>query len=461
MSGIGRSLINAHAKEQPEPLSPHLSADQAATEDLTFGFDDYDAGPDPPILALRAPMPQDAFGRSPPVFGSSALFAPAPAFPSGLSQTYQSGSSPRAAFAPHVTLAGQRRLSSHNPEQSPSRLRQLQGSTSATRRSFGATDMLGAAPLAVPQANGVGESSIFGTSPFSGSRALFLPSSYDSDDGFPRSPRIRTPWDEPRNTVFSDDDDEEEYDEGFLPSSLNDLLTPEEQRRRSSRMMGHGSGSGNHFDPFQNSQSVPAEFHLARGRPTSSAIPSKAWETYSPPLVPRSLLTVGSPPAADSALLSASPSLRAQILTRNNAAGLYSASFDPSSTFGNRYTEFSPRASPKTLAKNLLPVNGVHVMGSSLPKGLAGALSSLHFIPAEHSGETPPSTTGYLPVESHGSWRSSYPHDYLQRQREETMRASDPSRSDLSPPKRVQALTSPLQHNLDADDHQIQFDMED
>ncbi|GJN89253.1 hypothetical protein Rhopal_002232-T1 [Rhodotorula paludigena] len=256
--------------------------------------------------------------------GPTATFI-APAA-SGLSHhfgaaTNGGGASGRSTVAAQAMLSEQaRRLSSTSESLSPPRLAML----SRSRLSFnsgspGADSFLPSSPpLAVPGtaaggAGGVnGATSIFGTSPFSGSRGLFIPSSYDSNEdgaGFPRSPPVRPsmlaggemhrsgsgrglPWQD----AIEDDNDEDDEDgagelnEGFLPSSLNDLLTPEEMRRRTQRVNGtavaatHAPSSlstSAPFDPFLlpphplafNSQSVPAELLLAAGKPpfTSSA----------------------------------------------------------------------------------------------------------------------------------------------------------------------------------------------
>ena len=499
--------------------SPRYDANPNEREDLAFGFpDDFDVGPDPPVLAYRSST--DSPSRPSPLNGSS-LFAPSSPTLSGLSQTLQNGLSPRPAITQHGALSSsQRRITSNIREASPSRLQQL--NPTSARKSFGAHETLfpSATPLAVPGAtniNAYGQTSssgIFGTSPFSGSRSLFMPSSYDSDDAFPRSPKPKStnllddprrgassPWDRDnaRHVGVFDDDDDEEYDEGFLPSSLNELLTPDEQRRRAARM----STGASQFSPFHASQSVPAVFHLAgaRGestlRTSNSFIPSKAWDTndstpnstYSPPLVPRSLLSVGQPSSLSASLdqpyahQPASPSLRAQILVKNN----YSASFDPSSNFGIRYQpgqEFSPKASPKTLAKNLglLSINSNgngHAMGSSLPKGLAAGLSTLHFIPAVHSGETPP-TTNVFPSSNADDWEND---QGFAHQRQETIRGStyanllsgspsapgarptDPSLLPSSALKHSAVETSsfspPPPSNRSVEHDEIQFDMED
>lgn len=202
-----------------------------------------------------------------------------------------------------------------------------------------------------------------------------MPSSYDSnDDNFPRSPPSRSGLEEMRRTngVWDGrggmyaaeaeealEDDEDDYEEGFLPSSLNDLLTPEEQRRRASRMAG--------FDPFLNSRSVPTDLMLSH-RPN-------AWGTMpsSPPLPTRSLLSVthSFAPSSSPSFAPSSPSFAPHVPERYIP---YPSSYDP--------THYHPPAP--------------HAPGS-LPGGLAAGLSTLHLIPAMHTGETPPPVSvGFL-----------------------------------------------------------------
>jgi len=250
--------------------------------------------------------------------GPTATFV-APAS-SGLSHHFGSTSpNGRSSVAAHAMLSEQaRRLSSTSESLSPPRMPQQ---LSRARVSFTGGSSPGpppSPPLAVPVAQagagpgGVGGSSIFGTSPFSGSRGLFIPSSYDSNEdgagGFPRSPPVRpsmlgdhlqrpsssgmmtlgAPW---QDAVADDDEygngddaNADEFDEGFLPSSLNELLTDEEFTRRT-RRANHQVGAGpsslsssspmhQSFDPFLNSKSVPAELLLAAGKPSLAPPPS-------------------------------------------------------------------------------------------------------------------------------------------------------------------------------------------
>ena len=258
-------------------------------------------------------------------------------------------------------------------------------------------------------------SSIFGTSPFTGSRALFMPSSYGSDsagDGFPRSPPVpHRAWLGGNNGQLNgldsalddttDDEGDEAYDEAFLPSSLNDLLTPDERRRRASKA------------GFQPSASVPAEFTLNGGTPRGpwgqdSGTPSlltNGRPSSSTSTVTRSLLSLSaynnsiSPKASNATLATSPPPVS---LLHPLPQGVYSSSFDPGSAL-NR-AGHDPWAPPSTS-----PSFGP----GSLPGGLAAGLSSLHLQPAIHSGETPPSSAmsilfgahlGSAPVANHPSW---------------------------------------------------------
>lgn len=202
-----------------------------------------------------------------------------------------------------------------------------------------------------------------------------MPSSYDSnDDNFARSPPGRGGLEEMRRTNSGwdgrggmygaeeedalEDEDEDDYEEGFLPSSLNDLLTPEEQRRRASRMAS--------FDPFLNSRSVPADLTLSHPSPN-------AWGTMPIP---------ASPPPITRSLLSVTHSFGSPQLARQ---------YHPSS--------YDPRTQPHPL----LPAPG------SLPGGLAAGLSTLHLIPATHTGETPPISFGFFAAPP----PQPYPHPQL------------------------------------------------
>lgn len=305
------------------PLRPMSSPTKALA---SFGSR-QNSGMSPDHLAFPSSPPSNSSGIS------AALSAP-----SGLAQTLSQqlgGVSNRSSVAAQVMLSEQaRRMSSTSDSLSPPR------PSNIPRSSFTGSEalLMGSSPPLTMSgvSNGLGtraSPSIFGTSPFSGSKGLFMPSSYDSnDEGFPRSPPSRSlglpdmvrrsssaGWtngmsfaDLNHDDGDEDDDDQaagDAYDEGFLPSSLNDLLTPEEQRRRASKSAQtlHGfalsSSSKSSFNPFQPqehqhspsfaSRSVPAEMILARGVAgksspvpvrggvTTSTSTSSAWGTLS------------------------------------------------------------------------------------------------------------------------------------------------------------------------------------
>ncbi|GAA6002354.1 hypothetical protein JCM10207_001078 [Rhodosporidiobolus poonsookiae] len=243
--------------------------------------------------------------------GPTATFI-APAT-SGLSHHFAAPNG-RSTVAAQAMLSEQaRRLSSTSMGEplSPPRVAQLNRARLSFNGASAATDLGTSPPLAVPGAHAAaaaGSGTIFGTSPFSGSRGLFIPSSYDSnEDAFPRSPpprvvglpdMVRTsssgggsatggPWSihglAAEEAVADEEDDG--FDEAFLPSSLNDLLTPEEMRRRTLRAHNglHGPSSlsrdsgflstSSPADAYLNSKSVPADLLLSTGKP---ALPAAA-----------------------------------------------------------------------------------------------------------------------------------------------------------------------------------------
>ncbi|KDE09509.1 hypothetical protein MVLG_00408 [Microbotryum lychnidis-dioicae p1A1 Lamole] len=376
--------------------------------------------------------------------GSTAIFISAP---SGLSQMSAKLANPsnnaRSSVAVQVMLGQQaRRMSSTSESLSPPR----PAEPSHARGDFG---MGMSPPLAMQSSSSIGAGtgapthSIFGTSPFSGgSRALFMPSSYDSnEDSSARSPpprggimaeQMRCNSSRNGGNLFGigasnsfglednaeDGDDDETNDvfnsEGFLPSSLNELLTPDEVRRRASRAgMGLASPS---FNPF-NSQSVPPDLMLSRGRPpmppttlsTSSSSSTRGWgalsasaegtnptaSAFNPSkMTPsRSLLAT----SRDALGATGSPSSPSYLTSPNR--NLYSSTFDPpTSNFGLRPpvkagAELSPSLNP-------LPAPG------SLPGGLAAGLSQLHLIPPLHTGDTPPSSLGTMTTAIGSPWRT-------------------------------------------------------
>ncbi|GAA5991464.1 hypothetical protein JCM5350_001620 [Sporobolomyces pararoseus] len=346
----------------------------------------------------------------------------------------------RSSVAAHAMLSEQaRRLSNNSQSLSPPRPQHYSYSTSV--------------PLAVPGAlssslgNGNGQSSsIFGTSPFSGSRGLFIPSSYDSnEDGFPRSPPSRpamlgdmhrsgsnSGWSSYRANEIAiadeDDGDDDGFDEGFLPSSLNDLLTPEEMRRRTLKSQnGHvpsslsnGSPSLDHFLP---SKSVPVDLLLSTGKPSlpqpqfGSATSPSPWGTVNssssgqnpsaqPFTPPQSLLAASRASTLDPLHATSPPHSGAYLSTsppfpQTGPHPFYSASFNDA-LGGQHPSRYYPQTglSPNTNAALAAP-------GSSLPGGLAAGLSRLHLVPPNYTGETPPA--GMLYSQALGTSPSNRP----------------------------------------------------
>ncbi|KAL8279352.1 hypothetical protein RQP46_008164 [Phenoliferia psychrophenolica] len=502
LSGIGRSLKNSLDLGRPSPPSVGAVGDQngwTRTPTTPTSSSSGLARPSSSLSPTLSPFPPQGQGlRSPPASHAQALGSssspdsdiehrsprPTPQAtlfpsntPSGLSQTLHNlapvqsplpspTSNGRSTVAAQVMLSQQtRRLSSSTPDHtlSPGSLRM---------HARPSTDLLNpspAVPLAAPSPSH-SSNGIFSTSPFSGSRALFLPSSYDSGDegGFlggrsppgPSSGHHQSPWDRHDEGDDGDEDDFDDFDEGnqgFLPSSLSDLLTPEEQRRRASK--------NSAFDPFSShttsSRSVPAELMLARGRPVANALPFNAWGTLtsSSPSSPSSQLhqqqqsypssSYTSPPPAQRSLLSSSPSLHNHVLSRNSTLGQYPHSFDPSSAFR--------------------PPNAPHAaLPGSLPGGLAAGLSQLHLVPAIHTGETPPSDGGAwtgTPL-SWGSVASNASEHHFPNNNKQGQPRRPPGAGPvggIGMGLGMQPAASPLHHSVrtgyPADD-EIQFDMD-
>jgi hypothetical protein len=501
VSGIGRSLMNsteavATTSAVGAPWGPQATTSPPASAATAL--------PNPPLTfaqqVARAPPSRAMPPTLPPAFVPN---------PSGLSQTmsHAMGSSTgRSSVAAKAMLGEQnRRLSSNGLSFSPSRSSQQLPPTNSMR-GFTTAELMGSSPT---NGNGMaGPSSIFGTSPFGA--GLFMPSSHDSNDnGFLSSPPARSAFEDMRRGYTSsqgrddhalDDGDDDEYDEGFLPSSLSDLMTEDERRRRAIKI-------GGAFDPFQNSQSVPAELTLSGGRPIPP--PPNAWGTMptkvvppsmsSSPVASRSLLSAGFHPTLSSSpslaaptnafdLFSASPNtqstLHAQILARNNAAGLYASSYDPSlhamyhpPPNGSGSSSYSLSSDPHQSVFNPRP----YFPGpGSLPSG--AGVSTLHLTSAPYSGETPPHPSAFdmygapipptliLPpttttqqsvwnsTQSSGSWT-------------DTASTSPSAWSGFSKPVSPNAVprrlvgnvgvagTSPLHHSVNRDD-EIQFDMD-
>lgn len=198
------------------------------------------------------------------------------------------------------------------------------------------------------------------------------------------------------NAVASDEDDFEE----FLPSSLTDLLTPEERQRRLSRSGGTRAGESNH----RYSRSVPAARLLEA---------ANAWKDVPADRDPSNLSVASLSLRSGFTGEGFSPSH----LTTSNASGAFlhqynrnnvhlarpvaSQSFEETDVLGtglaastirqpgsryespysiqgaNRVTQLnSDTLSPSSRALQS------HAPGQSLPQGLAAGLSRLHLIPA-------------------------------------------------------------------------------
>lgn len=412
-------------------------ASQQGDFDAVFGSPDSVGGRRTPASSpgfqhRTLPHPHDS-PHSPLSFASIAqgnqvnLIAPSA---SGL--THHLGSNGRGSVAAHAMLSEQaRRLSNTSQSLSPPRPQHFGYSTSV--------------PLAVPGAlsngngngNGNGQSSIFGTSPFSGSRGLFIPSSYDSnEDSFPRSPPSRPAMlgDMQRSSsnsggwpasyrsneiAIADEDDGEDdgFDEGFLPSSLNDLLTPEEMRRRTLKArngfvpssLSNGSPLA---DPFLPSKSVPVDLLLSGGQPSIPAPPNGSATGVSPwgtvnssssgqnpaakPFSPGQSLLAASRASTLDPVSATSPPPLVPGSELSSTSPPHHAASQPflSSSFndalgGGPYPSRYPQTglSPNANAALAAP-------GSSLPGGLAAGLSRLHLVPPNYTGETPPPPGG-------------------------------------------------------------------
>lgn len=216
--------------------------------------------------------------------------------------------------------------------------------------------------------------SVFGTSPFSapGSRSIFLgPSSFDStadENGFARM--NRTPSGVPAassgpiamaSAASGEDDLDGLRDEDAVPSSLSELLTEEEIERRRERHATPRQAN----DARSMSRSVPSSF--LDGPPMASTSVSLAAQHAK---ASAAAAMLGSSPHA----LGSTPPL----LTHSTAP----VALPPFIQRVNTYLANS--------SANGLTAAGGGASGS-LPPGLAAGLSRLHFQPAVHSGNTPPS----------------------------------------------------------------------
>ncbi|KAK4050734.1 hypothetical protein OIO90_004956 [Microbotryomycetes sp. JL221] len=438
-SGLTKSLLNAVGEHQPTTASLDSWP--------TFG-NGVDGNATIKATQFASVVGQ---GLSPSYqYATSPSQSATTSQPSGLSQTFSngaggaSGAGNRSSMAAQIMLGEQARRFSNNSETlSPPR------------------------PYPQPRlpsysgSNGLDQTSpsIFGTSPFQGSRGLFMPSSFDSnEDLFPRSPPNHSQQSH-RNGFLTDmrrsssnngtrdvmddfavdaqEDDQEggdnsdDYDEAFLPSSLNDLLTPEEQRRRASKVIGSKPSDllstvmGLSCSPSMTtipsttadmsttsagrsgdikSQSVPTEIKLARGprQPVMSTskpsfISNSSIEGTNPHAAS---FTPTSPPISTANVTSYSPSTssrlasRSKMTTSSSTLPWLTTTTTTTTTTGPVYSSsFDIRS---TTSSSFLKPGLTTTLPGSLPGGLAAGLSQLHLKPANHTGNTPPAVTSLL-----------------------------------------------------------------
>lgn len=238
-------------------------------------------------------------------------------------------------------------------------------------------------PSSLPGGNTSGSGGVFGTSPFSapGSKSLFLSYNFEPEEDLNRQSK----WEDARRrtdgSIFShasakpmsiggrnggtemQDADNLVFEEDCLPSSLSDLLTPDEIRRRDSR---HGRA----LDSFQ-SHSVPVQ-----------PLPGSYFPDWPDEASPPNHNPIAANGFRD-AHGNGTTIVRDRLLNRqsDNASLSDQGSFRETSPFAN---VISPTLHARVLAS--------HAPGSSLPQGLAAGLSRLHLIPAQHTGDTPPSS---------------------------------------------------------------------
>ena len=212
-----------------------------------------------------------------------------------------------------------------------------------------------ASPPARPSPPETGHRDVFGTSPFSapGSHSVFLSTSFDSEDGKYMSQRFgRSLGPQPLETRWHgvDDQDEDVHEEDCLPSSLSELLTHDEVQRQRERKAAH-----QHLVDTSLSRSVPLQTSFSFG-----------------PHVNGDYAAVGG--------------LKASPLARANAKGHLSDGPLLASLGPNAYRTHPPGSSLPPYVVALATLTETDVA----QRGLAAGLSRLHFLPAAHSGDTPP-----------------------------------------------------------------------
>jgi len=263
--------------------------------------------------------------------------------------------------------------------------------------------------------------SVFGTSPFSapGSKSIFLSAlSRESEDEAAKNALLAKQYGKSVNALGSDgpsaitrmmmarnglvfdeeDSDDDEDDGDFLPSSLHDLLSPEELDKRRKRAEKAASSSSGNKDAFVLSRSVPNPAFIRR-----ASIVDENDE-------------IVSSPTRTNGFLSGSPQ-RTSLMGPQSYAGFPSQFSSASVQLAPPSIPEDPHSlvSPNTRNRSLLS----HPLGSSLPPGLAAGMSRLHFRPAN---ETPP---------------SSQPSSYA---------ASPPTNLGLGPIERPSALSRRVSH---------------
>ena len=260
------------------------------------------------------------------------------------------------------------------------------------------------------------------TSPFAAGRSSALTSFPDREGGLghrpiqsasvlPRPIGIqRDPWkrqtgqtDARTTALDSDDGDMEE----LLPSSLNDLLTPEERKRRLSRS-GNSKPAPTHAN-HQYSRSVPAagllDASIWKDPPTERESSAASISFRS------GFGSEGPSPSHFPGTSNASGAFLPQFnrTTNQPTRGFVSHSFDQdrdevgvlpqlSASRALRYDNngiplgYSPNRSVALGSDALSPSARAlqsHAPGQSLPQGLAAGLSRLHLVPLSHRGDLP------------------------------------------------------------------------
>ncbi|KAH8920129.1 hypothetical protein BT69DRAFT_438282 [Atractiella rhizophila] len=309
-------------------------------------------------------------------------------------------------------------------------------------------------------------SNIFSTSPFSapGQKSLFFSQSYEGHDESRFAGRSLPVLDEIHQrqqiktgmlrSPFDSDDDE---DLEFVPSSLSELLTVEEMHRRTARqsfgqqsgllrrpngtgMNGGGqssAGGAGSFDPFDQplSRSVPLDSMLfnrqvgsgSNGMTGMIGLGDDMGRTSTNPNVvgsqrPSLLQQTSNPTYTPSHL-----TLQQQLLRGMAPSGGVNGNTNYGVNDYRSYMDSRHEVDELSLANIISPGRARtlrdHAPGSSLPQGLAAGLSRLHLTPAQHTGETPPSSFS----------QSGYVHPVLSPTSPTSLDPNNPRTSNFSP----------------------------